>query len=319
MRFQSNAIRSRGSGGIANLLLYATTVTVWGTSWLAITFQLGQVAPEASVTYRFALAALILVAFCLASGRSLRFGAKEHVWIAIQGLFLFSTNYILVYFSTQYLTSGLVAVAFSSVVVLNIMGGAVFLATPMRPRVVSGALLGIAGIGLVFGPELQSFDLSRTGTQGLVLCLLGTLSASLGMLTSARNQRRGLPVIQTNAIGMAYGTAIMAGFTVLGGRGFGFDPSFAYTASLLYLAVFATVIAFWSHLTLLGRIGADRASYAAVLFPIIALALSTAFEGFVWTASAGLGVVMVIAGNGLVLARDSRSTRDPLEASRPRA
>lgn len=298
-----------GSGGIANLLLYATTVTIWGTSWLAITFQLGQVAPEASVTYRFALAALILVAFCLASGRNLRFGAKDHGWIAIQGLFLFSTNYILVYLSTQHLTSGLVAVAFSTVVVLNIAGGAVFLGTPVRLRVVLGALLGIAGIGLVFWPELQSFDLSRAGTQGLVLCFLGTLSASLGMLTSAGNQRRGLPVIQTNAIGMAYGAAIMAGFTVLGGRGFGFDPSFAYTASLLYLAVFATVIAFWSHLTLLGRIGADRASYAAVLFPVIALGLSTVFEGFSWTISAGLGVAMVIAGNGLVLARESRLAR----------
>ena len=295
-----------GSGGITNLLLYATTVTFWGTSWLAITFQLGQVAPEASVTYRFVLSALILVGFCLATGRSLRFGAKEHGWIAIQGLFLFSTNYILVYLSTQHLSSGLVAVAFSTVVVLNILGSAVFLGTRMRLRVVSGALLGIAGIGLVFWPEFQSFDLSRTGTQGLVLCLLGTLSASIGMLTSAGNQRRGLPVIQTNAIGMACGAAIMAEFTVLRGQTFGFDPSFAYTASLLYLAVFATVIAFWSHLTLLGRIGADRASYAAVLFPVIALGLSTAFEGFLWTASAGLGVAMVIAGNGLVLARVSR-------------
>jgi drug/metabolite transporter (DMT)-like permease len=108
---------------------------------------------------------------------------------------------------------------------------------------------------------------------------------------------------------MAYGAAIMAGFTVLRGQTFGFDPSFAYTASLLYLAVFATVIAFWSHLTLLGRIGADRASYAAVLFPVIALGLSTAFEEFMWTASAGLGVAMVIAGNGLVLARASRRVR----------
>ena len=294
---------------MTNLLLYAITVVMWGTSWLAIKYQLGVVAPEASVVYRFALATAVMVAVCLAGRRRMRFSAGEHVFLALQGALLFSTNYYLVYLGTQYLTSGLVAVAFSSLVVMNIIGGAVFFGTTITTRVVLGAGLGMCGLVLVFWPEIVAFDLTRDGTMGLILALGGTLLAALGMLTSARNQRHGLPVIQANAYGMAYGTLFMGVYTVLLGKPFDFDPSFSYVVSLLYLAVFASVVAFWCYLTLQVRIGAGRTAYAAVLFPIIALALSTLFEGFQWTPTALGGVVLVLAGNALVLAPGSPARR----------
>ena len=288
-----------------DLSLYALTVLIWGTSWLAIKFQLGVVAPEVSVVYRFALAAAIMLGFCLFARRRMAFSPADHGFMALQGVFLFSTNYFLIYLGSQYLTTGLVAVAFSTIVVMNIAGHSLLFRAALRPRVVAGAALGLGGITLVFWPEVAAFDLSRAGTLGLVLSLAGTASASLGMLTSAWSQRRrALPVIQSNAYGMLYGGIFVTLLTLLRGSPFAFDPAWPYVLSLLYLAVFATVVGFWSYLTLLGRIGADRAAYATVLFPVVALALSTWFEGFEWTLLAALGVGLVLLGNLLILARN---------------
>ena len=288
---------------MTNALLYATTVLFWGTSWLAIKFQLGIVAPEVSIVYRFAASAAIMMVLCLATRRRLRFTLREHAFMAAQGLCVFSTNYLLIYLATQHLTSGLVAVAFSTITVITIGLGALFFGFPVRPRVMAGALLGLAGIGLVFWPEIRAFDLTRGGTLGLGLALAGTLSAATGMLMSARNQRAGMAVIPNNAWSMAYGFVFIALYSAARGLPFTFDPSPFYVLSLIHLSLGATVIGFWSYLTLVGRIGPDRASYASVLFPIVALTLSTLFEGFVWTAVDAVGVVLVLGGNVLVLAK----------------
>lgn len=285
-----------------DISLYALTVLLWGTSWLAVKFQLGVVMPEVSLVYRFALAGAIMLALCLIGRRRMRFSRTDHLFFTLQGTCLFSTNYFFVYLGTQHLTTGLVAVVFSLVVVFNIMGSRILFGTPFRLAVVAGAALGLAGIALVFWPELKAFDPSRQSTIGALQALVGTAIAALGMLTSAWNQqRRALPVLQSNAYGMLYGTILLTALTFARGSPFAFDPTFAYTASLLYLSVFATVLAFWSYLTLVGRIGAERAAYATVLFPIIALALSTWVEGFVWTATAALGIALVLAGNVLIL------------------
>lgn len=299
---------------MTDILLYAVTVAVWGSSWLAVKYQLGVVAPEASILYRFALAVLMLFAFCILTRRRLRFPLAAHAWMALQGGLLFCVNYILIYLGTQYLTSGLVAVVFSTMVVMNIFLGAALFGQPVRPRVLWGALLGLPGIGLVFWPEIAGFAIGRAGSLGLALTFLGTLSASLGMLTSGLNQRRGLPVIEANAFGMLYGTIFTGLYCVVAGIPLGFDPSPLYWGSLLFLALFATVIGFWSYLTLLGRIGADRAGYASVLFPIVALALSTLFEGFRWTPAAAIGIALVLVGNGLVLSRRSGAAPAPMTA-----
>jgi len=293
--------------------LYLLTIAVWGTSWLGIQFQLGTVAPAASVTYRFILSAAIMLALCWVMRRRTRFTLPQHGRAALQGLLLFSTNYYLIYEGSRFLPSGLVAVVFACVVIMNIAGTALLFGQPVGRRTLLGAALGLAGITAVFWPEIAAFDLGRDGSLGLLLCLLGTLSASLGMLTSAANQRRGMPVLETNAAGMAYGALFMALYTLAAGERFGFELSAGYVLSLLFLALFATVIGFWSYLTLVGRIGADRAGYVTVLFPIVALLLSTWFEGFRWTPLAVAGVALVVLGNGFMLTR--LGGRKPLAAA----
>jgi drug/metabolite transporter (DMT)-like permease len=288
---------------MSNTLLYLITVIIWGSTWLVITFQLGSVPPELSVAYRFALASLILFVYIAARRLPARFSFRQHAFFAIQGLFLFSLNYILVYLAESFLTSGLVAIVFSTIIVFNVVFGTLFLRSPVRLRVVLGGTIGLLGLALVFWPELSTLDLSSERAVGLLLAFLATISASLGNIISARNQRNELPVIQTNAYGMAYGAAFMFVLAMLRGAPFTFDTSSEYMLSMLYLALFGSVVAFGTYLTLLGRIGPDRAAYVTVAFPIIALALSTIFEGLTWSLVQISGVMLVIAGNVIVLRR----------------
>lgn len=289
-----------------NILLYLATIAIWGSSWLGIKYQLGVVAPELSVFYRFALAAVLLLGWCRLRGLSLSFTWRQHVGLAVQGTLLFSLNYVVFYVATKYLTSGLVAVTFSTILVMNMVFGALILGSPIRPRVALGAVLGMGGLSLVFWPDLAAFDTGSASLIGLGLSLIATAFASLGNVASVRNQRSGVPVVQGNAIGMAYGALSTLVIVLARGVPFTFDPSPLYVGALVYLAVFASILAFGCYLTLLGRIGADRAAYTSVVFPVVALGLSTVFEGFVWTTLAIGGVVLIVLGNVIVLARSSR-------------
>jgi drug/metabolite transporter (DMT)-like permease len=284
-------------------MLYTITVFIWGSTWLGIKFQLGRVDPLVSVVYRFLLAAALLFAWCHLRRLKMRFCLRDHLFIALQGACLFAVNYWLFYLAEVHLSSGIVAVVFSTIVFWNILNGRIFLKTPVRANVIFGAGLGIIGIGLVFWPEISGLSLADAGFRGFMLSIAATLMASFGNILSARNQRHGLPVVQTNAFGMAYGTALMLTAALVTGKPFVLDPSATYVFSLLYLALFGSVIAFGCYLTLLGRIGADRASYATLLFPVIALIISTLFEGYRWSLPAVGGVAVILAGNALSLAK----------------
>jgi drug/metabolite transporter (DMT)-like permease len=286
--------------------LYLTSVLIWGSTWYAIKFQLGVVAPEVSLVYRFALAALILLVFCVLTRRSLKYSAQQHGFIALQGLFLFSSNYLVFYWATGLLTSGIVALMFSTVILMNIVNGAIFMRTVVSRRVILGACFGIAGIASIFWAELSEVENNADTWQGLWMCLLATWFASIGNIISVRNQKNGIPVIQTNAWGMGYGALVMAAYAMFSGASFNYDPGFAYGISLIYLALFGSILAFGSYLTLVGRIGADKAAYTAVLFPVIALGISTIFENYQWSLRAVFGFALVLFGNYVVLTKSKR-------------
>lgn len=282
-------------------LLYLTTVMIWGSTFYAIKFQLGLVDPLVSVAYRFMLAGLLLLGFCRLTGMKLNFSFRSHLMMLLQGLALFGINYWLMYQSTAVLTSGLIALTFSTIVMMNIVNSALFLKAPIRKEVVAGGLLGLIGIALVFQPADGSAALNSTTFQALCVVLLGTYFASLGNITSAHNQKQGLPVIQTNAFGMSYGGIAMLLIAVASDKPLQFDLSPGYIASLLYLSLFRSIIAFGCYLTLVGRIGADKAAYCTLLFPIVALQLSTLLEGYQWSPQALVGMGLVLLGNLIVL------------------
>jgi drug/metabolite transporter (DMT)-like permease len=292
-----------------NLILFTIPALIWGSTWLAITFQLGVVDPLVSVFYRFLLASIILFVFCSIIKINLKYNTKEHLFMALQGALLFGINYWLVYMAEVHLKSGLVAIVFSTIIFLNILNGFIFLKSKIHLNVVISALIGFVGIILVFKDELLSFNFSSDKSSALVLAFISVITASLGNITSAYNQKNKLPVVQTNAYGMLYGSVLMLLLVIITGTPVSFDASISYISSLVYLAVFGSVIAFWSYLTLLGKIGADRSSYVTLVFPIIALLLSTFFEGYTWSIFALFGIVLITLGNFLMLKKAHEITK----------
>lgn len=288
-----------------NFIFYTLTVVIWGSTWLAIKFQLGTVDPMVSVAYRFTLAAVVLMVWCAIRRLRMAFTLNDHLFMALQGTFLFALNYWLFYAAELYLTSGLAAVIFSTILILNMINGAIFLKAPFDPKVIVGGALGLCGILLVFKPELTDFRWQGDAFLGIMLSLGATLLASFGNIISARNQKHGLPVMQTNAWGMAYGAALMLILSFATGKSFNFDPSAGYVMALIYLALFGSIVAFGCYLTLIGRIGADRAAYATLLFPIVALLISTVWEDYQWSLEAISGVGLILSGNFLMLKKSS--------------
>jgi drug/metabolite transporter (DMT)-like permease len=298
---------------VSILGLYLTSVLIWGSTWLAITFQFGTVPPAVSVSYRFALASLLLLVWCRAKRLRLRFSASEHLWMALQGLLLFGINYVCVYLAETVITSGLVAVVFSLLVFLNIAGTRLLFGIPLKPATTLGAFLGVGGIVLVFLPELRHGTGGGDATLGLAFALGGTITASLGNMVASRNHRHRFPVVQMNAFGMLYGALFVAMYALLTRQPFLFDWSPRYLLSLAYLAVFGSILAFGAFLTLLGRIGADRAGYVTVAIPIVALLLSAVFEGLRWHFSLVLGILLCLVGNVAVLSGGTVGKAHPPE------
>jgi drug/metabolite transporter (DMT)-like permease len=281
--------------------LFLVPALIWGTTWLVIKFQLGTVAPEASVAYRFGLASLVLFAWCAVRRIPLRFDARTHAAIALIGLFQFGIDYVLVYLSEERLTSGLIAVVFALVVFWSLAGARVFFGTRFPMSVLFGATLGVLGVMLVFWPEVARFRGLREHGLGLTFAVLATLGASAGNLWSQRVYGRGVAVVPSTAWGMLYGSAAVALYCVLRGIPFTFDTSLRYVTSLAYLSIFGSVIAFILFLTLVQRIGAARSGYTAVVIPVLAMTSSTVFEGYRWTGLAVAGMGLVLAGSLMVL------------------
>lgn len=282
-------------------LIYAIVVLIWGTTWFIIRFQLGVVEPEVSLVYRFALAAACVFAFARLTGSPLRLSWREHRFVALQGLTLFCLNYWMTYLSTGYLTSGLVAVIFTSIIFFNVVNGRVILKTPIEPRVLAAAGAGVFGVALLFLPELQAALHEPRIAHGAVLALTATYVASLGNMAASRNTQSGLPVVTVNAYGMAYGAVGLAVIAAIRGTPLDFDPRWPYVVSLLYLALAGTSLAFGLYLALIKRIGASRAAYSSVLFPVVALVVSTLFEHYRWSLPAAAGLAVLVAGNALAL------------------
>jgi drug/metabolite transporter (DMT)-like permease len=281
--------------------LFIICAAIWGSTWLAIKYQLGVVAPELSVAYRFGLAAMMLFAWCMATRRSLRFSAREHGYLAALGVMLFGLNYIGIYWAERFVTSGLVAVLFSTIVFMNPAGVRLAFGTPLSTRTLIAATIGVAGVTLLFLPELNQATQGGSAGYGVAFALGATVIACGGNLIAIRNHKAGIPTFPGTAWGMTYGALSAVLASVVRGVPWSFDTSPVYLLSLAYLSVFGSIIAFGAYLTLLNRMGGGPAAFVAVATPVIALALSTLFEGYRWTWVAAVGVVLAVAGNWLAL------------------
>ena len=293
---------------------FIACVLIWGSTWYGIEFQLGVVAKEWSVAYRFGLSALLLQAWCMFRGMKVDFGLREHLAAAGMGVFLFGANYLMVYTGTEYLTSGLVAIAFSLLSLMNLLSARVFLKTPIQPKVLAAAFLGVVGLSLIFGPEIAQFSFGNGTVIGLAFCIGATVLASFGNTIAASETAKVLPILPFTALGLFYSTIFNTLVALASGEPMAFDPRAPYVISLLLLAILGTIVAFTVYLWLIGQVGVARAGYVAVMAPLVAITISTIFEGFVWTPAAIAGLALVMTGNALMVRLKRMEAPDPTPA-----
>ena len=242
-----------------------------------------------SIAWRFLLASFILFIWCYARGLKLSFSWRAHSSWLLLGFFLFCVNYICAYFGTFYLASGLVCLIFSTLTLFTVFNGFIFFKKPIRLPILFGAIVGILGLSIIFSNEISNTDWSLES--GIVK----------GMLLSGQMQARKMPLVQSNAFSMLYGSLIIVTYVGFSDISFSFSTSYSYVISLIYLSIVASVIGFGVYLKLVGNIGADKASYVNIFTPTIALLLSTLFENYQWSWTGLVGVALIIIGNIIVL------------------
>nr|WP_315467573.1 DMT family transporter [uncultured Undibacterium sp.] len=298
-------------------LLFIIASLIWGSTFWAITQQLGEVAPAVSVAYRFGLASLTLFVWCLLRKDDLRLPWKLQAWLALQGFFTFSLSYLCTYSSEQYLVSALVAVLFALMVIWSPITERLFFNKPLSLRIWGAALISITGVILLFFPALKSnWEETHSGHEthfllGLGLALTATLASTFGNLVVVKVRQQSHNVLLTMAWAMAWGTLWVSLFVIGTGQRWTLPSTTAYWLSLLYLSLFGSVIAFACYFTLIHRIGAQKTVFIGVITPIISVLLSIQLEDYHpgWIEWAG----MILCLSGVVLALGG--TTKPLKAN----
>lgn len=283
--------------------LFAICVLTWGTTWHAITYQIGHTAPDVGVAMRFGLAGLFILAMCLVRGERLRFAASDHVRFALQGVFMYGVSYICVYEAERHLPSGLVAVGYSASPLITGIGAQWLFGVRVSQRFVAGGLLGLSGVALMFWPEFGKAADGASTSLGALFTIGSVLLSAVGSLTASRNRSGGLPFWPALGWGMVYGAAASAVIAGAQGHSFALPLVFSWWASLLYLALAGSVLTFACYLTLQDRIGPGPSGAIGVMTPLLALVVSLLFEGYRPDVLTGVGAALAVAGNALMLRR----------------
>ena len=286
-----------------NLLLYLLTIAIWGSTWILAKFQVDSTTAIQSVFYRYVIAALLLQGMISIMRSRNRHSLRIHGLFFLLGSFLFCWNYVLFYTATAMgLTTGLIAVIFSLIITMNMLNNAILFKEYPEQSTLIGAMVGLVGISMVFAEDIAQIE-----GQGLYLaigiCIVATYLASLGNMMSKLLQKEGVSVTGSNGWGMTYGALTLLVVVLLFDRPMILPVSFSFLSSLIFLSIICSIVAFWSYLTLLGRVGADKAAYAMIVFPIWALMISWLFEGFIWTPVKLLGVGVILIGNLFIIKR----------------
>lgn len=286
-----------------NAILHGLVVVIWGTTWIAIFLQQGPVSAPVSIFWRFAVASVTMLAILLATRRLRPLALRDHLFCVLQGCCVFCFNFWCFYTAAAHINTGLESVIFSMAVLFNAINGFIFFRQQPPARFWLAAALGLVGIITLFWDDLLSNGLNASLLWGIGLSALGTYGFSLGNMLSMRHQRRGLETLTTNSWAMLYGTLVMGAIALVRGDDFTPQWTLSYMGALLYLALFGSVIAFGAYFTLVGRIGAGKAAYSTLLFPLVALTISTFYEGYVWHSNAVIGLALILVGNLVMFAR----------------
>jgi drug/metabolite transporter (DMT)-like permease len=277
-------------------LLFAGCVTIWGTTWLAIKFQLGEVPPITSVAVRFACAAAIAGLIAHVRGKALRASLPLQPLLLGMGLCMFTLGYACVYVAETYVVSALVALGYSVSPLANQLGERIVFRRPLNGAMAAAGLLGVLGVVLIYYPEVRSEQWSQGTLSGIGFTALAVFSSTIGALFARRLGETGIDVWRKMAFSMGYGALGAALVAIALDEATVLPTRSSYYLSLAYLVLFGSVAAFACYLTLLGRVGTVRAGYVGVAVPVLALGVSVAFEGYKLTAWSYAGVLLAVCG-----------------------
>jgi len=284
-----------------NLFYFLTCAIIWGITWIAIKFQIPYVNSGAAVFYRFIFSSLIIFTICLFLKIKLKFDFTKHKRFFAQGFFLFCLNYQLTYWATSMATSALVALAFTSIIFLNMFGARIFFKTPFEKKTVLGAIVSFTGMAFITWNEYIHIGLHPMSLWGFLLSFLGTISASAGNLVSSLNKNDHIPVMANNAWSMLYGSLLTLIFCLIKNVSFAVQITPEFLISFAYLTLFGTILAFWAYLKLIENIGPSKAAFTSVASPVIALGVSSVYENLNWSLWLALGASFCIIGNIIAL------------------
>jgi drug/metabolite transporter (DMT)-like permease len=291
-----------------NFSLYLLTIAIWGSTWIMTRYQVDATTALQSVFFRYAIAAMILQGLISALRTRNRHSVYVHGQFFLMGSFLFCWNYVLFYMATATgLTTGLIALIFSLIITMNMANNAIFFGERPERSTLIGAVTGLIGITLVFAQDLTNLQ-GQGKFPAILLCVAATYFSSLGNMMSKTLQRQGVSVTGANGWGMTYGALTLLVIVILFDQPVRFPITLPFLSSLAFLTIFGSVIGFWSYLTLLGRVGANKAAYAMIVFPIWSLMISWMFEGFEWTAVKFIGIGIILVGNLFIIGRRPIST-----------
>lgn len=292
---------------------YCLTVLIWGLTWTAIRLQVESAPVDISVFYRFVLAAAVTLGVLKLARQLPKLSWLQHRWLVLQGLTLYSVNFLLIYRAAESMTSGLLAVVFSLAALFNAFNGWLLLRLTPNRRIYPAVALGVTGVALLFWTDLE---LGNARASAILFALAGTYWFSFGNLISLKVRAAEVPLLAGNAWAMFYGAVILGVWCLIKGVEWQLPAAPSFWGATLFLAIPGSIIAFYSYLTVIRTLGADRAGYATVLFPVVALSVSTWLEGFQWTAPAVVGAVLALLGN-YVLFRKPAAPKADASTSRP--
>jgi drug/metabolite transporter (DMT)-like permease len=288
------------------LIPFMLTGTIWGSTWFVITGQIDGVPAAWAVFYRFLIATPALFALAMVMGNRLRLNRPEHLLALLVGIAQFSGNFLFVYNAEKHITSGIVAVMFALLMVPNAVFARVFIGEKVQGGFVGGSLVAIVGVAMLLVHEWNAAPLGGNVGLGIVLAIGGMLAASFANVVQANPTGRAVPMVSLLAWAMLYGTIFDLGYALLTAGPPQVPPAWQFWAGTAYLAIIGSVVTFPLHYNLVREIGAGRTAYNGIVTVCVAMLLSTAFEGFQWTALAAGGMALALLGMALALRSKQR-------------
>ncbi len=287
------------------LIPFAIVTLIWGSTWLVIRDQLGVVPPSWSVAYRFLVAGLAMAVWAAWKHEPVKLDARGWGFAIALGVTQFCLNFNFVYRAERYITSGLVAVVFALLLVPNALFGRIFLGQKLGRQLLIGSSIAMAGVALLFLHEVRTDPHGPTSSlTGIAFTLCGILSASIANVMQATETAKRYPMAAMLAIAMLLGAALDAAFAWAMTGPPVFEMRTGYILGILYLGLAASALAFTLYFRIIRAIGPAKAAYSSVIVPVIAMLLSTAFEGYRWSLLAGAGAALT--GVGLIVALMAR-------------